>query len=375
MTATARTPEDGHPPTGPDGYAGQALRGLTYLGRLFDLGPRLPGAAREAVQALFAGWGHRTSREIDEPRAARGQAPFEFSLVLHEPDPEVRIFLRPLAPEGPTTAADSWEQGWRALRALEEQGAATLTRADGLRDLFRPRSDRAAFGLCIAATVRPTGITGVKAYFDTMAAGVDDNRRIVGEAMQRLGHGTAWHWLRDNDPAGITHLIPAFLALDLADSPQARIKFYTTVEERSGAALGSRLDRLSPTARRTAAALLDTLPADGPAALTAPGTRPTLCWNLTDDGRERPDDATLYLPFHRYTPAGDEALDRLRTYVPPAHLHRLAGFLTHSTPDDAPGPAPNPFHWAATKLHRPAPAPLTLYAPAAVVDRASRAVG
>jgi hypothetical protein len=243
----------GHGTAQREGYAGQAARGLACLGRLFGQEPGFAGVAQDAVDLLFGTWGHRTARGIDEPEAARGRAPFEFSLVMKDRGPEIRIFLRPLSDEGPTTATASWENGWRTLRALEECGAASLTRARTVRDLFVPRSEQAAFGMCVAATVRPTGVADAKVYFDTLAAGTADNRRVIGEAMGRLGHGEAWRWLRRHDAEGMTRLMPAFLALDLDDSPRARTKFYTTVDERSGDALRTRLTRLSGVAgRRTA---------------------------------------------------------------------------------------------------------------------------
>ncbi|MEV5660526.1 tryptophan dimethylallyltransferase family protein [Streptomyces flaveolus] len=376
-TATPVPPAPGHGPARREGYAGQAARGLSCLGRLFGQEPGFAGVAQDAVDLLFGTWGHRTARGIDEPEAARGRAPFEFSLVMKDRGPEIRIFLRPLSDEGPTTATGSWENGWRTLRALEECGAASLTRARTVRDLFVPRSEQAAFGMCVAATVRPTGVADAKVYFDTLAAGTADNRRVIGEAMDRLGHGAAWRWLRRHDAEGMTRLMPAFLALDLDDSPRARTKFYTTVDERSGDALRTRLTRLSGVAGRKADGLLRALSADGPDALAGPGTRPTLCWNLSEPGVERPDDATLYVPFQRYTPSGSEALARLRPYVRPADLTRLARLLAHGAVEEGQPQAgehgPNAFHWAAAKLNREARDPLTLYVSAAIVDRASGA--
>jgi hypothetical protein len=310
--------------------------------------------AQDAVDLLFGTWGHRTARGIDEPEAARGRAPFEFSLVMKDRGPEIRIFLRPLSDEGPTTATASWENGWRTLRALEECGAASLTRARTVRDLFVPRSEQAAFGMCVAATVRPTGVADAK-------------------------HGAAWRWLRRHDAEGMTRLMPAFLALDLDDSPRARTKFCTTVDERSGDALRTRLTGLSGVAGRKADGLLRALSAGGSDALAMPGTRPTLCWNLSEPGAERPDDAMLYVPFQRYTPSGSETLARLRPYVRPADLTRLARFLAHGAAEEGQPQTgehgPNPFHWAAAKLNREARDPLTLYVSAATVDRASGAEG
>ncbi|WP_409473660.1 hypothetical protein [Streptomyces sp. HC307] len=236
-----------------------------------------------------------------------------------------------------------------------------------MRDLFAPRSDQAAFGMCVAATVRMSGVADPKVYFDTLASGADANRRVIGAAMERLGHGAAWRWLQRHDPEGMARLMPAFFALDLHDSPRARTKFYTTVDERSGDALQDRVGRLSPAAGRGAADLLEALSTDGSASLAAPGTRPTLCWNMTEG--ERPADATLYLPFRSHTPSGREALDRLRPLVRPEHLHRLTRLVT-DVQDEEPV---NPFHWAAVKLNRSALGPLTLYVSAEFVDRASGA--
>jgi hypothetical protein len=255
--ATPVPPASGHGTARREGYAGQAARGLACLGRLFGREPGFAGVAQDAVDLLFGTWGHRTARGIDEPEAARGRAPFEFSLVMKDRGPEIRIFLRPLSDEGPTTATASWENGWRTLRALEECGAASLTRARTVRDLFVPRSEQAAFGMCVAATVRPTGVA--------------------------------------------------------------------------------------------------------------------------DPGAERPDDAALYVPFQRYTPSGSETLARLRPYVRPADLTRLARFLAHGAAEEGQPQTgehgPNPFHWAAAKLKREARDPLTLYVSAATVDRASGAEG
>ncbi|GGQ63508.1 hypothetical protein [Streptomyces flaveolus] len=61
----------------------------------------------------------------------------------------------------------------------------------------------------------------------------------------------------------------------------------------------------------------------------------------------------------------------------PADLTRLARSLAHGAPEEGPPgagePGPNPFHWAAAELNREALDPLTLYASAAIVDRAGGA--
>lgn len=165
--------------------------------------------------------------------------------------------------------------------------------------------------------------------------------------------------------------MPAFFALDLDDSPHARIKFYMTVAEQSTSELQARADHLSSVAGRTAADFIDSLSTHGSTALAGPGVRPTLCWSMTSHDRLRPDDATLYLPFNRYTPDGQEALGRLRKILEPAHFHRIERLVAQRTGDGAPSEPVNPFLWAGTKLNRGGKV-LTLYVSADVVDSASR---
>ncbi|MFJ6137264.1 tryptophan dimethylallyltransferase family protein [Kitasatospora sp. NPDC092286] len=375
---TRPTPPATLPATGPerraatDGFAERAARGLRWLGEALALGPGFGTAVDAAVPLLFDGWGHRDSRGSDPADPAARVAPFEYSLVLGDGEPELRIFLRPLPPAGNTTALGSWEQGWRILAELERQNVATAGRAAVLRDLFRPVSRKASFGLCLAATVRPDGLSGVKVYLDTLAQGLARNRELVGAALERLGHGEAWRWLRAHDPASIEVPMPAVFSLDLVDSPAARAKFYTTITERSAGELEERMARLSATARQSTAALLDALPAAGPQALAAPGVRPTLCWSLTARHPGRPEDATLYLPFNHYTPHAAPTLARLGGLLAPAVRGRVEALVARCAAAAPEGSAANPFHWAAAKLDR-ADGELTLYLAADRVDAAARA--
>ncbi|MCQ4040471.1 hypothetical protein ACFOSC_29090 [Streptantibioticus rubrisoli] len=285
---------------------------------------------------------------------------------------DVRLFFRPLAAEGATDADASWEQGWRTLTRLEQRDRAHLERARGLGDLFRPRSRQAAFGLCLAASVQPLTVGRVKVYFDTLAAGTERNRQVLAEALNRIGLGAAWSWLQEHDPAGMTHLMPAFFALDVDGSPDARVKFYTTVAERSASQLAARLAPFSDTARRTAAGFLENTAVDAAEALAQPGVRPTLCWSMTARCHHRPVDATLYLPFNQYAPEGGQTLGRLRKTLAPRHFRAIERLVTRHAAVVPPNEPENPFHWAATKLVRDRES-LTLYISAAAVDAARTA--
>ncbi|MEU8842986.1 tryptophan dimethylallyltransferase family protein [Streptomyces roseus] len=357
------------------GYAGVAVDGLRYLGEVLGLGERFDAAAEAAVETLFDGWAHRVSRDAHTDGGGTRQdavptAPFEYSLVLDGDHVDVRLFFRPLPERGPASAATSWERGLRTLASLDSLGLADLERAHEVAELFRPRSERAAFGMCLAASVRSSGIARPKVYFDTLAAGTERSRETVGTALDRLGQGGAWDWLRRHDPQGMAHLMPAFFALDVDESPQARIKFYTTVAERSVAELEARLAPLGRAAAAAAADLVDGTAPRGSRPLDLPGVRPTLCWSMTSRDGDRPDDATLYLPFNLYAPQQREVHERLRQGLDPALLVRV-GRLVGDHAAVAEGRA-NPFHWAAAKLVRGGRA-LTLYTSAAAVEAARKA--
>ncbi|MCX5126344.1 hypothetical protein [Streptomyces sp. NBC_00347] len=355
------------------GYAGLAVDGLRYLGEVLGLGERFDAAAQAAVGTLFEGWGHRVSRDADgggTRQDAVATAPFEYSLVLDGDRVDVRLFFRPLSERGPASATGSWERGLRTLAELERLGLARPERAREVTGLFRPRSERAAFGMCLAASVRASGIARPKVYFDTLAAGTERSRETVGTALDRLGQGGAWSWLQRHDPQGMADLMPAFFALDVDESPHARIKFYTTVAERSTAELAARLAPLGRAAAAAAAGLVADCAPRGSEPLDLAGVRPTLCWSMTSRDGDRPQDATLYLPFNLYAPQQQEAHGRLRRSLDPALLARV-GRLVADHAAAVEGRA-NPFHWAAAKLVHGGRA-LTLYTSAAAVEAARTA--
>jgi hypothetical protein len=354
------------------GYAELAVGGLRHLGQVLELGPAFDASAEETVSVLFGDWGHRSTRGPAEPGQAGAPAPFEYSLVFSGDRVDVRLFYRPLAAEGTTSAEASWEAGRRTLAELERRGLAHLHRARDLGDHFRPRSGQAAFGMCLAASAAAQGIARVKVYFDTFAAGTGRHRELIGQALDRLGHGPAWDWIRRHDPAGIAALMPAVFALDVQESADARVKFYTTVHERSAGELATRVSGLPDAARHAATDFVEHMAVDGSAALAGPGLRPTLCWSMTSRRSDRPDDATVYLPSNRYAPRREDITDRLRTALTPGlfrRVERLIAQCAETAPADGPE---NPFHWVGTKLLRKEQA-LTVYISAAAVEAARSA--
>lgn len=354
------------------GYAELAVGGLRHLGHVLGLGPAFDASAEETVSVLFGGGGHRSTRGPAEPGQPSASAPFEYSLVLSGDRVDVRLFYRPLAAAGPTTAEASWDASRRTLAELERRGLAHLHRVKDLGDLFRPRSAQATFGTCLAASAAAQGIARVKVYFDTFAAGTGHHQELLGEALNRLGHGPAWTWVQRQDPAGVAALMPAVFALDLQESADARVKFYTTVHERSAAELAARASALSDAAGRAAADFVERMAVEGSAALAGAGLRPTLCWSMTSRRPDRPDDATLYLPSNRYAPSRKDITGRLRTALAPGlfrRVERLVSQCAETAPGDGPG---NPFHWVGTKLLRNEQS-LTFYLSAATVEAARSA--
>ncbi|MFJ9590009.1 hypothetical protein [Streptomyces acidicola] len=353
------------------GYAEQAVGGLRHLGHVLGLGPAFHASAAETMSVLFGGWGHRSTRGPAESGQPNAPAPFEYSLVLSGDRVDVRLFYRPLAAAGPTTAEVSWDAARRTLAELERRGLAHLHRAQDLGDLFRPRSPQATFGTCLAASAGERGIARVKVYYDTFAAGTGHHQELIGDALNRLGHGPAWTWVRHHDPAGVAALMPAVFALDLQESADARVKFYTTVHEHSAAELAARASALSDAAGRAAADFVERMAVEGSAALAGAGRRPTLCWSMTSRRPDRPADATLYLPSNLYAPSTKDITSRLRTALAPnlfRRVERLVSQCAETAPDDGPG---NPFHWVGTKLLRNEP--LTFYLSAAAVEAARSA--
>ncbi|WP_344982363.1 tryptophan dimethylallyltransferase family protein [Streptosporangium fragile] len=268
----------------------------------------------ELVAALFGPWGGRPFGLTPPTRTdiTDDGSPFEYSVVVGTDRPQVRLLLEPQSPTQPTTPASNWGAGWATLRSLRQRGLVDLSAAEAVGDLFEPLSGHAGFGLWLGAVIRPGTRPLIKAYFDPGAAGADNSRALVAEAMKRLGYTSGWAWLRRHALDRPDTPIP-FISLDLTAADVSRVKVYTPAVVDDAASLEALLAPLPGYTPGTARRFCDDLL--GPQTVFD-RRRPLVCWEMTARLRAHPTQATLHLPVRCYTDHDQSVLRRVRRTFP-----------------------------------------------------------
>ena len=170
-------------------HAGRQLRRLcaalglgavdgVYTALLRDL---LGPAAARAVSAAPA-W---------ESAISDDHTPVEYSVTFDmDQRPRLRFLVEPSA-----RWPDLWanmEAGLQILETVADRYEFSLERFSMLQDLFFPRRPRGSFGLWLGAELARSGIPDFKVYLNPAVQGADRAWQVVGEALTRLGFGTAF---------------------------------------------------------------------------------------------------------------------------------------------------------------------------------------
>ncbi|MET9827004.1 MULTISPECIES: tryptophan dimethylallyltransferase family protein [unclassified Streptomyces] len=328
-------------PTGA-GPRGTPTLGSFTSGQLRRLGAvaGLSGADAETyAQVLTDTLGPEAERPLNLPPPHRtflsdDHTPVEFSLSFR-PDaaPSMRVLLEPGC--GADSLALGGRAGLRAVRDMARRWNFTTDALDDVRDLFLPDAPQGPLALWCALELTPGGVPRVKVYLNPAANGEERSAATVREALHRLGHRRAY----DSLPKGSGH---PFLALDLGDWAEPRVKVYVRHENLTAGQAG-RLSRTDsgpgPAAVegffRTAAGL-------GPDTAGL-GRRPGLtCHSFTDTATARPSGFTLHIPVRDYARHDGEVLARasrvLRHHGMDSDvLDRALAALTERRPEDGVG--------------------------------------
>lgn len=260
--------------------------------------------------------------------------PVEFSLSFR-PDaaPSLRVLLEPGC--GVDGLAENGRLGLEAIRTLARRWNFTTGPLDELQDLFMPAAPQGAFALWCALELSPGGVPKVKVYLNPAANGANRSVSTVREATRRLGHQRAFGAL----PAGSGY---PFLALDLGDWAQPRVKVYVRHDNLTAGQAG----RLACTRPRPGAASVEgffRMAAGVGPETTALSRRPGLsCHSFTDTADTRPSGFTLHIPVRDYARHDADALTRtariLRHHGMDASVLPTAlAALTERRPEDGVG--------------------------------------
>ncbi|RSS70317.1 prenyltransferase [Streptomyces sp. WAC06614] len=272
----------------------------------------LDGADSAAyARILLEAMGPAAARPLDLPPAASSLAddrsPLEFSLsFVPDAAPTLRVLLEP--GYGAGSLAENGRTGLRVIRAMARRWGFDTHRLDAWEDLFFPPDPEGPLALWCALELLPGGVPRVKVYVNPAASGQERSAATVREALHRLGHRKAFTAL----PPGDRHL---FLALDLGDWQEPRVKVYLAHEGLS-AAQAPGLSRTEGGPGRTEVTrFFRTAAGDTPGAGDLDGVRldrrPGIsCHAFTETRTGRPTGFTLHVPVRDYARHDGEALDR-----------------------------------------------------------------
>jgi DMATS type aromatic prenyltransferase len=224
-------------------FGGRQLHALLHSVQLGDL-------ANNAVGLLSESLGPGGYRPLSTtPAWASGVAddntPFEFSTAFAAGEPTtVRVLVEPTALD-PSPMANM-DAAVDVLESLARRHDLPLDRFDAVRDLFLPSDPRGEFSLWFSLVFRKDVPPAIKVYLNPEVRGQAEAPLLVGEGLARLGYGaghaTIVEHARRRDE-GLDRY--SFFALDLNDSPGARVKVYlshqdATAEDAATAARGAR---------------------------------------------------------------------------------------------------------------------------------------
>lgn len=152
--------------------------------------------------------------------------PAEMSINWKGDRPQVRILFESLGPE--MTSLSCQREGAALTRRLADQPGVNLDHYFKVEDLFLPDTPLPGVGLVWHSLAWTPGEDPLyKVYFSARARGAENSYALVEEAMGRLGHGTAWDFVRNRFGPDTDHRHELeFFALDLIGAGKARVKVY-----------------------------------------------------------------------------------------------------------------------------------------------------
>jgi hypothetical protein len=281
------------------------------------------GWSVRTLQALLPAWALEAigSAPADPSYVADDGFPAEMSVNWSGSQPELRLLFDSLGDSrfdvvSTTAATRRWGQ---------------------IHRIFAQRSDVPAAPLWYSVAWRPPATMVHKTYFGLYAWPLAQRYAAVDEAMAELGMSAAWADARRYVDDAVGQREIEFLAVDLADRADARVKIYY---RNHGADLGE-MNRIASVARchdpERALAAYKTLAGDradaGEAALTCLAFRA---------GLTQVAESTTYLRLADLAPNDDQAVDRTAALlssegIDPARLRTLVTALASRPLEDSQG--------------------------------------
>jgi DMATS type aromatic prenyltransferase len=196
----------------------------------------------------------------------------------------------------------------RFLDTVAEQLQLTTTKFDAVQDLFLPSDISGEFSLWYSLIFRTESAPVFKVYFNPQVNGPGNASGLVASGLRRLGMESVYEPVMSHALArdGKDHF--SFFAIDLSDSPRARVKLYVSHE-----------DADIPDVERVAGLVpgIDPLQIREFCAVLSGGKgpfsrRPLISsYSFVEGDTSTPSNFSLYLPIRDYVPDDEVARARL----------------------------------------------------------------
>jgi hypothetical protein len=217
-----------------DGEALLTYRGviMVHLRRLADI-TRIPAATAarqlDALGLVLGKWSDVPVKDFDGHHSftANDGSPVEFSFAVSNSEAAARVLFEPL--DGAARPFTAWREGRAFARRLERLGGVSAERFRRVEDLFVGTAVAEPFSVLYSAELTAHTEDPLFKMYLNPSLGDSVPETVVGAAMARLGMREAWagldrHLLRGSGGRQSPEI--ALFALDLSDSPAARVKVY-----------------------------------------------------------------------------------------------------------------------------------------------------
>lgn len=250
----------------------------------------------EILDSVLGAWSDASVKDFDRHHSftANDGSPVEFSFAVSKASAAARVLFEPL--DGVASPFSSMREGWAFAQRLGQVAGIDVGRFWRVKDLFSGAGAGDSFSMLYSAELDARAEAPLfKVYLNPSLQG-SAPARVVGAAMARLGMGEGWAALYrhlDRSTRGQDGPEIALFALDLGESPDARVKIYLRHAGCASAAIDQAARFAGDYQPGWFTEILYYLYGDGVARLTKP---PMTCLAFTGN-TIRTCSATLYCPL------------------------------------------------------------------------------
>jgi DMATS type aromatic prenyltransferase len=266
----------------------------------------------EIFRSITTSWGNRTVGDTTwQSDVSDDAAPFEFSIALDPDNVELRVLIEAQGSEA--NLQSNWQAGLELNQYLAANYQVNLDQFEQIADLYTPTNSTAKFSIWHAVCFYPDKAPAFKLYLNPQSQSRSRSAAIVEESLVRLGFTHAWPTLAETSAQrGPDKDEFVYFSLDLATTPQARVKVYLRHHDATPAELES---ALSAARNYVSGDAIEFCQAMAPGQTSFSAKSVTTCFSWVEGDNAIPSSGTLQLPISNYATNDRVVCDQLDLYL------------------------------------------------------------